>query len=117
VLLALAACIVLPITFGGGSNIKTAEALFSGRPVIGTTHSLRGYDFARRLPHVYCTDEPNEFRRLTRAAIDDRLPPPATPDDPALRASVLWKNTLAGVPQALAALGLRAQAAASALLE
>ena len=31
-LLVLASCVVLPITIGGGSNIKTAEAIFSGRP-------------------------------------------------------------------------------------
>jgi len=101
-LLRLAACIVLPITFGGGSNIKTAEAIHSGRPVIGTTHSLRGYEFARRLPHVHCTDDPATFRALTRAALDGSLPPPAVADDAALRDSVLWTCTLAGVPAALA---------------
>src|SRR6185503_21305679 len=55
-LIALASCIVLPITIGGGSNIKTAEAIFSGKPVVGTTLSLRGYERALELPHVYRTD-------------------------------------------------------------
>jgi hypothetical protein len=116
VLLTLASCILLPITFGGGSNIKTAEAIFANRPVIGTTHSLRGYEFARRLPHVHCTDDPVEFRRLVRLALDERLPAPQAADDPALRASVLWRHTLAGVPAAIAS--LRAPAGArGALLE
>jgi len=115
VLLTLASCIVLPITFGGGSNIKTAEAIFANRPVIGTTHSLRGYEFARRLPHVYCADDAAEFRRLVRLALDERLPAAEAADDPALRESVLWRHTLAGVPGAMAA--LRPRAGAAALLE
>ena len=84
--------------------------------MIGTTHSLRGYEFARRLPHVHCTDDPGEFRRLVRAALDDRLPPSDAPDDPEVRASVLWSRTLAGVPDALAALRPRG-ASRAALLE
>jgi hypothetical protein len=115
VLLKLASCILLPITFGGGSNIKTAEAIFANRPVIGTTHSLRGYEFARRLPHVYCADDAAEYRRLVRLALDQRLPAPEGADDPALRESVLWRHTLAGVPGAMAA--LRPRPGAAALLE
>jgi glycosyltransferase involved in cell wall biosynthesis len=106
-LIALASCIVLPITIGGGSNIKTAEAIFSGKPVIGTTLSLRGYERALVLPHVYRTDEASEFRRLVKSALDGTLPP-GPPDRPDVRRSVLWTETLQGLPAEVAALCSRA---------
>ncbi len=96
-LLELASCVVVPITVGGGSNIKTAEAIASGRPVVGTTASFRGYEATTALPHVYATDEPAEFRRLVKAALDDALPP-AGPDRPELRRQVLWSETLKALP-------------------
>jgi glycosyltransferase involved in cell wall biosynthesis len=102
-LIELATCVVLPITRGGGSNIKTAEAVHSGKPVIGTSKSFRGHERTLALPHVYCTDDPGEFRHLVKAALDNTLPPPG-PDDPALRNSVLWRETLAGLPHAFAQL-------------
>jgi glycosyltransferase involved in cell wall biosynthesis len=102
-LIALASCIVLPITIGGGSNIKTAEAIFSGKPVVGTTLSLRGFEQALGLPHVYRTDVTSEFRRLVKAALDRSLPP-AGPDRPDVRRSVLWSETLKGLPAEIAAL-------------
>jgi hypothetical protein len=102
-LVALASCIVLPITKGGGSNIKTAEAVHSGKPVIGTSKSFRGYERILGLPDVYRVDEPAQFRRLTRAALDGALPP-AGPDDAALRDSVLWRETLKALPAEFAAL-------------
>jgi len=102
-LLSLAACVVLPITKGGGSNIKTAEAVYTGKPVIGTTKSFRGYERVLALPGVHRADEPAEFKRLTRAALDEALPA-TTPDDSALRDSVLWRETLKGLPTEFAAL-------------
>ena len=36
--------ILLPILSGGGTNLKTAEALVSNKPIIGTTTSFRGFE-------------------------------------------------------------------------
>lgn len=102
-LIALAGCIVLPITRGGGSNIKTAEAIYARTPVVGTTKSFRGYEHALSLPHIYRSDEPHQFRQLVLAALLNRLPP-AGPEEPELRDSVLWRNTLAGLPAEFAKL-------------
>jgi len=102
-LLALASCIVLPITIGGGSNIKTAEAILSGRPVVGTTLSFRGYERALDLPGIHRTDVPAEFRRFVKAALDRSLPR-CGPDRPEVRRSVLWSETLKGLPAELSAL-------------
>ena len=102
-LIDLATCIVLPITRGGGSNIKTAEAVYSRKPVIGTSKSFCGHERTLALPHVFAVDEPAEFRRLVKAALEETLPPAAA-DDPQLRASVLWNETLARLPDEFAAL-------------
>jgi glycosyltransferase involved in cell wall biosynthesis len=102
-LISLASCIVLPITIGGGSNIKTAEAILSGKPVVGTTLSLRGYERALELPHVYRTDAAPEFRRLVKRALEHSLPP-AGPERPEIRRSVLWSETLKALPDELRAL-------------
>lgn len=100
-LLALAACVVLPITIGGGSNIKTAEAILSGRPVVGTTTSFRGYEALASLPGLHQTDDPAEFRRLVRQALDR---PAAPADRTEARRRVLWTHTLGNLPADLAAL-------------
>jgi glycosyltransferase involved in cell wall biosynthesis len=103
-LIALASCVILPITRGGGSNIKTAEAIHSGKPVIGTAKSFRGHERVLALPHVFCTDDAAEFCRLVKAALDGALPPPVRAEDQALRDSVLWRETLAALPAEFAAL-------------
>jgi hypothetical protein len=47
-LIAEATCILLPITNGGGSNLKTAEALYSGKKIVATKLALRGFaEFAQ----------------------------------------------------------------------
>ena len=102
-LIELASCFVLPITRGGGSNIKTAEAVHSGKPVIGTSKSFCGHERALALPHIYSIDEPAEFRRLVKAALDSNLPP-AGADNPELRNSMLWEQTLNPIPDEFAAL-------------
>jgi hypothetical protein len=43
-LYAAARVVVLPITEGAGSPIKTYEALGYGRPIVGTSHAFRGLD-------------------------------------------------------------------------
>jgi glycosyltransferase involved in cell wall biosynthesis len=102
-LIELASCVVLPITRGGGSNIKTAEAVHSGKPVIGTSKSFCGHERTLALPHIYSVDQPAEFRRLVKGALAGTLPP-AGPDDPDVRNSVLWRETLADIPDEFEAL-------------
>jgi hypothetical protein len=98
-LLALATCVVLPITGGGGSNIKTAEALINAKVVIGTSASFRGYAGVDRLAGVYRADEPIRFRRLVKAALDGELAGCAAGN--ADREAFLWTSTLSNVSIAL----------------
>jgi hypothetical protein len=54
----------------GGSNLKTAEALISGLPVVGTSQAFRGFaDFAD-LPHIAVADTPEAFAAGIRHALD-----------------------------------------------
>ena len=68
-LIAKARVILLPITSGGGSNLKTAEALYSRRPVIGTTMSFRGFETYKSLPNVEIADTPVTFQLRLKNAL------------------------------------------------
>ncbi len=53
--------IILPIWEGGGSNLKTAQALISGRNIIGTSKSFVGFEEYISSNGVLVTDCPKEF--------------------------------------------------------
>ncbi|MDX5929546.1 glycosyltransferase [Acidiphilium acidophilum] len=70
-------CVIVPVEFGAGSKLKTADAIASGLPVISTRHAIDGYgpivrDALNR--GVYIADEPATFRRLVREALRNGLP-------------------------------------------
>ena len=54
--------IALPIPYGGGSNLKTAEALCSGRPIVGTDISFRGFEHFKTSTNVSIVDDVDEFQ-------------------------------------------------------
>ena len=60
-LLSNATGILLPITYGGGSNLKTAEALVSGLPIVGTSVAFRGFGEYMGWPSVTIADNPAAF--------------------------------------------------------
>lgn len=91
---------VLPIVSGGGSNIKTAEALISGHYVLCTSTAMRGFDAYAQAPGVFVEDDPVRFR----ARLAELLYQPAltlSPQDQELRRQLLWEHTLAGMGEAL----------------
>jgi glycosyltransferase involved in cell wall biosynthesis len=90
-LIANSSTLLLPIEYGGGSHLKTAEALASGRPIIGTTASFRGFSEYTMLERVSIADTPDLFaaaiyESLSRrsACLQDFSPP----------TEVLWDLTL-----------------------
>lgn len=98
-----AAVIVLPITTGGGSNLKTAEAIYTGRPVLATPHALRGYGDASRWPTIRVADTPDAFRRALRGLLD--APPAPVPADHAqVQAQVTWDRSLAPLAEVVCTL-------------
>jgi len=65
--------ILLPITEGGGTNLKTAEALMWLKPVVAMKPAMRGYEDAAGLSGVFVADDPQEFRALCREVMCGRL--------------------------------------------
>ena len=45
--------IILPVKFGGGTNLKTAEALYYNKYIIGTKEALRGFEKYLDDPKIY----------------------------------------------------------------
>jgi hypothetical protein len=58
-----ASCIALPIAYGAGTNLKTAEALLSGRPIVGSKVAFRGFENFTTSENVIVTDDPFSFKR------------------------------------------------------
>ncbi len=89
----LADVIILPMTEGGGSNLKTAEAVLSGRPVVGTSHAFRSFDELKHLPNVHIADKPDEFRKAIVTAMHEPINP-RNAAQKKMADSVLWENCL-----------------------
>ncbi|MGY2278606.1 hypothetical protein ACW9H0_13345 [Pseudomonas monsensis] len=96
----LAHAFLLPIPHGGGSNIKTAEAIYSGKYVIGTEAAFRGFEKYLTLPEITVARTSTEFH----SAIRDRLcgPEKFGPEgsDRASRNSLTWTESLGAIPLA-----------------
>jgi hypothetical protein len=54
---ALASGYFLPVSYGGGTCLKTAEALFSGKHVLATKSAARGYEDFLDLPNFQVVDD------------------------------------------------------------
>lgn len=66
-------CILLPMTSGGGSNLKTAEALLAGKRVVATPFAFRG--FSELVPQqlfVKASSNPEGFKDDLIAALKSR---------------------------------------------
>jgi len=99
-LLATAHVIILPITRGGGTNLKTAEALWSGRHVVGTRTAMRGFEDFCDADGVAVAGTPSEFQD----AILEAMRKPALQlksSERRDRARVLWDSTLTDLTDAL----------------
>ena len=98
----LAHAYLLPIQHGGGSNIKTAEALYSGKYVIGSEAAFRGFQSFTQLPEVTVARSPTQFQQAMRSVLqrDSLNPVPVAPGD--MRHTLRWDQCLASVPAAVA---------------
>ncbi len=101
----------MPVLWGGGAKLKTADALACGKPVVATRAALDGYG-AIVAPHigrgVFVADEPLPFRRLLRDALEGVLPAP----DPSLAAAMRPERLARQIAAAFAQLAGRATPAA-----
>lgn len=92
-----ARAICLPITTGGGTNLKTAEALLSLKPVVAMRTAFRGLEQFAHLPGVFVAEDAVGFRKLIRDVFTGKLTSSRTAGDVA---GLEWASTLAALPPA-----------------
>lgn len=84
--------VLLPKTLGGGSNLKTAEALASGRPIVATSLAMRGFESFSGLPGITIADEANGFWSAVNCHLETPWQPPLR--DATTMATLTWNECL-----------------------
>jgi len=92
-LLVVADQIILPILEGGGSNLKTAEAILANTKIVATTKSFHSYEKYLGLPNISIADDSEAFIHAMNANIHTKKQP-RTAQQKTLADGVLWENTL-----------------------
>jgi glycosyltransferase involved in cell wall biosynthesis len=84
--------LMVPVEYGGGSNVKTAEALLSGRPVVVTPAALRGFELGAGLDGLRVAGSAEAFG----AAVLDLLQAPhrGIPAEAPVLAGLVWEHTV-----------------------
>lgn len=102
----LAHTFVLPVTSGGGSNLKTAEALYAGRHVVATRLALRGFEDWTDLPGLVVAAPGLGFAQAVARSLAQ---PPLAEAQPAAarRQQLTWACTLAPLLTAIDARAAR----------
>lgn len=91
--IASATGVVLPVWGGGGSNLKTAQALLSGKAVIGSKYSFRGFENYMSEPGTFLFDSPMELvRGMESVQVNDLYSRPSVERD------LKWENLLSDLP-------------------
>lgn len=85
--------IILPITQGGGTNLKTAEALWAGKHIVATPTAMRGFEQFSNATGVSVREDSPGFLAAVRDSLGSSVNV-LTPDEKQERACVLWGNTL-----------------------
>ncbi|WP_241657430.1 glycosyltransferase [Aurantiacibacter suaedae] len=91
--------VLLPITSGEGSNLKTAEALESGCEIVGTSKAFRGFEGAMALDNVHIADTSGDFRRKVRNILDAPWNDEGTPLS--IRSQFYWPTLLKDAVEAI----------------
>lgn len=92
-LLSVAKTIILPITEGGGSNLKTAEAILSQKAVVATKHALRSYEAYAELPTIRVANDQRSFMTAIRQSVLEQTPN-LNSSQVLLASRVSWKYAL-----------------------
>jgi len=85
---------LLPITAGGGSSLKVAQALLAPRPILATRQAFRGFEFAMGDKRVILADTPAQFQEALRDLYSGSYIPDAEPADE-LKDRLTWSSMLA----------------------
>ncbi|MBO9578684.1 MAG: hypothetical protein J7480_07970 [Microbacteriaceae bacterium] len=97
--------LLLPLVFGGGSNLKTAEAILADTRVVCTPTALRGFEWFAGFPNTWVVQEGDRpgFHAAIREAFRTPLVP-RTAEQREQARSVTWERCLAPLVEAVATL-------------
>lgn len=84
---------LLPITEGGGSNLKTAEAILANKKVVTTSHALRSFEWFKDFPNVWVADTKPKFLESIAAALKTPFVERTAEQDKQVQ-TVKWENCL-----------------------
>jgi glycosyltransferase involved in cell wall biosynthesis len=104
-LLSSAHAIILPINFGGGSNLKTAQALASCKWIVATTTAMRGFESFIGQPGVVVADDPLLFRQKLIEVLQEK-PLQLSAQEREIRDTVHWDRLFDNYEYSLKRLGL-----------
>jgi glycosyltransferase involved in cell wall biosynthesis len=93
-----ARAVIVPKTYGGGSNLKIAEALASGRPVVATRRAFDGFESFMELPGVIIADDPDSFWAAVNDLLADEVLTAIRP--PEAMSGLLWSECMKPMVQA-----------------
>jgi len=82
--------ILLPIAYGGGTNLKSAEALVAGRPIVASRQAFRGFENHIQSTFVDIAETNFDFKILTTARLMGKRIPSLNRDV----LELLWESTL-----------------------
>lgn len=85
--------VILPILTKRGSNLKTAEAILSGKKIVATNYAFKGFEDYQSIPNVYVVNEPNKFNDSISKALSESYKKP-TKKEWELSQGVRWSNSL-----------------------
>lgn len=68
-LLTVSDIFLLPIGPGGGSNLKTAEAILTNKKIVATTYAFNGFEAYKKLPNMYIASKQPEFKKAILHAL------------------------------------------------
>lgn len=88
--------IILPITEGGGSNLKTAEAIIADKKIVATDHALRSFEWFRDFPNVWIANDRNTFQTAILEAVNTQKTERNTEQSTKAQ-DVDWDHTLAAL--------------------
>jgi hypothetical protein len=93
-LIGFADVMLIPIADGGGSNLKTAEAILNDKKIVATSFAFRGYEDYLELPNIWIADSQEDFVKAITVAHNTQKQP-RTSEEHKLANRVQWEHTLA----------------------
>jgi hypothetical protein len=102
----LARGIILPISEGGGTNLKTAEALYNRKKIVATSTAMRGFEDFAEFPGVTISDTREDFVASVKQVLADNGSAALSHSEEQIESlnSLVWTSRLKNLPSFLSRL-------------